>query len=36
MEYMENNSLKEEIDKKYDNHTKYTEEELLKLIYDVL
>ncbi len=36
MEYMENNSLKEEIDKKYGNNTKYTEKEIMKLIYDVL
>ncbi len=34
---MERSSLKGEIYKKYkDNNTKYTEKELLKLIYDVL
>ena len=36
MEYMERNSLKGEINKKYKDSTKYTEKELLKLIYDVL
>jgi hypothetical protein len=37
MEYMENNSLKVEMAKKYkDNNTKYTQEEIMKIIYDVL
>jgi serine/threonine protein kinase len=36
MEYMEKNSLKGEMNNKYKANTKYTEKELLKLVYEVL